>query len=55
MCGWVRTHCAQRAYSHTEEMTEPILLKAEYDDVKYTSSNFKYSFFPTKAISSGEK
>lgn len=33
---------------------EPVFLKAEYDEVKDTSSNFKYSLLPTRAVSSGK-
>lgn len=41
--------------SHSEEVMEPIFLKAEYDHVKYTFSPFKYSFLPTRSISAGEE
>lgn len=44
-----------RAHFYTEEMMEPIFLKAERDGVKYTCSNFKYLFLLKRAISNGEE
>lgn len=36
---------------HSEEMMEPIFLKAEYDGMKYTSSPVQYWLLPTGAES----
>lgn len=38
---WVHARGCVWAWTRNEEMMEPVFLKAEYDDVKYTSSNFK--------------